>query len=33
MTAVAARWGFTPSRFTEHYRAAYGVLPSHTLRT
>jgi AraC-like DNA-binding protein len=33
VTAVAARWGFTPSRFTEHYRAAYGVLPSHTLRT
>jgi transcriptional regulator GlxA family with amidase domain len=30
---VAARWGFTPSRFTERYRAAYGVLPSHTLRT
>jgi len=33
VTAVAARWGFTPSRFTEHYRVAYGVLPSHTLRT
>lgn len=33
VTAVAARWGFTPSRFTEHYRAAYGVLPSRTLRT
>jgi AraC-like DNA-binding protein len=33
VTAVAARWGFTPSRFTERYRAAYGVLPSHTLRT
>ncbi|MGY1783514.1 helix-turn-helix transcriptional regulator [Geodermatophilus sp. SYSU D00698] len=33
VTAVAARWGFTPSRFTERYRAAYGVLPSATLRT
>jgi AraC-like DNA-binding protein len=33
VTAVAARWGFTPSRFTERYRAAYGVLPSHTLRS
>jgi AraC-like DNA-binding protein len=33
VTAVAARWGFTPSRFTERYRAAYGVLPSQTLRT
>jgi AraC-like DNA-binding protein len=33
VTAVAARWGFTPSRFTERYRAAYGVLPSYTLRT
>jgi AraC-like DNA-binding protein len=33
VTAVAARWGFTPSRFTERYRAAFGVLPSHTLRT
>ncbi|MGY1615731.1 helix-turn-helix transcriptional regulator [Geodermatophilus sp. SYSU D00691] len=33
VTAVAARWGFTPSRFTERYRAAYGVLPSRTLRT
>jgi transcriptional regulator GlxA family with amidase domain len=32
VTAVAARWGFTPSRFTEQYRAAYGELPSHTLR-
>lgn len=30
---VAARWGFTPSRFTEHYRAVYGVLPSQTLRS
>ena len=34
VTAVAARWGFTPSRFTAHYRAAYGgALPSQTLRT
>ncbi|PWW20885.1 AraC-like DNA-binding protein [Geodermatophilus normandii] len=33
VTAVAARWGFTPSRFTAHYRAAYGVTPSSTLRT
>jgi AraC-like DNA-binding protein len=33
VTEVAARWGFTPSRFTERYRAAYGVLPSSTLRT
>jgi transcriptional regulator GlxA family with amidase domain len=33
VTAVAARWGFTPSRFTEHYRGAYGQLPSQTLRT
>ena len=33
VTEIAARWGFTPSRFTERYRAAYGVLPSSTLRT
>ncbi|MGY1663732.1 helix-turn-helix transcriptional regulator [Geodermatophilus sp. SYSU D00705] len=33
VTAVAARRGFTPSRFTERYRAAYGELPSRTLRT
>jgi AraC-like DNA-binding protein len=33
VTAVAARWGFaSPSRFTVHYRALYGELPSHTLR-
>jgi AraC-like DNA-binding protein len=32
VTDVAARWAFTPSRFTERYRAAYGVLPSQTLR-
>jgi AraC-like DNA-binding protein len=33
VTAVASRWGFTASRFTEHYRAAYGQLPSQTLRS
>jgi AraC-like DNA-binding protein len=32
VTTIAARWGFTPSHFTQHYRAAYGELPSHTLR-
>ncbi|MGX5653604.1 helix-turn-helix transcriptional regulator [Geodermatophilus nigrescens] len=32
VTAVAARWGFTPSRFSRHHRAAYGVPPSSTLR-
>lgn len=32
VTAIAGRWGFTSSRFTEQYRAAYGELPSHTLR-
>jgi transcriptional regulator GlxA family with amidase domain len=33
VTAIAARWGFaSPSRFTAHYRAAYGIPPSHTLR-
>jgi AraC-like DNA-binding protein len=33
VTAVAYRWGFpSTSRFTEQYRSAYGVLPSHTLR-
>jgi transcriptional regulator GlxA family with amidase domain len=32
VTTVAARWGFaSPSRFTAHYRAVYGELPSHTL--
>jgi AraC-like DNA-binding protein len=31
--AVAARWGFANhSRFTAHYRAAFGVAPSATLR-
>lgn len=30
---TAYRWGFSnPSRFAAHYRAAYGVPPSHTLR-
>ncbi|SFP21303.1 Helix-turn-helix domain-containing protein [Geodermatophilus dictyosporus] len=33
VTAVAAQWGFTPSRFTERYSAAYGALPSQTLRS
>jgi AraC-like DNA-binding protein len=34
VTAVAARWGFhQPSHFAAAYRAAYGVSPSHTLRT
>jgi AraC-like DNA-binding protein len=33
VTAVAYRWGFpSTSRFAAEYRAAYGVLPSHTLR-
>ena len=33
VTIIAARWGFaSPSRFTVDYRAAYGELPSHTLR-
>lgn len=33
VTAIAYRWGFpSPSRFAEEYRAAYGELPSHTLR-
>jgi AraC-like DNA-binding protein len=33
VSAVAARWGyFNPSRFTAHYRATYGELPSQTLR-
>jgi len=32
VTTVAYRWGFaSPSRFALYYRAAYGVLPSHTL--
>jgi transcriptional regulator GlxA family with amidase domain len=33
VTAVATRWGFTPSRFAQHYRATYGQRPSRTLRT
>lgn len=32
--AIAARWGFAhPARFAAAYREAYGVLPSHTLRS
>ncbi|GAA4688139.1 hypothetical protein GCM10023215_25040 [Pseudonocardia yuanmonensis] len=31
VAGVAARWGFTHSRFTQQYRAAYGELPSRTL--
>lgn len=31
---IARRWGFEhPSRFAAHYRALYGVNPSHTLRS
>jgi len=34
VTAVAYRWGFhSPSRFAAAYRRAYGVHPSHVLRT
>jgi AraC-like DNA-binding protein len=34
VTAVAYRWGFhSSSRFTAYYRRAYGVTPSHTLRS
>ncbi|WP_433053193.1 helix-turn-helix transcriptional regulator [Dactylosporangium sp. CS-033363] len=34
VAAIAARWGFgSVDRFTASYRAQYGVLPSHTLRT
>ena len=34
VTEIAARWGFaSPSRFAASYRATYGVLPSHTLRS
>ncbi|WP_340684022.1 helix-turn-helix domain-containing protein [Amycolatopsis coloradensis] len=34
VTRVAARWGYgRPSAFAAHYRAAYGELPSHTLRS
>jgi AraC-like DNA-binding protein len=33
ITAVAYRWGFgSPSRFAARHRAAYGILPSQTLR-
>ncbi|MEU0560255.1 helix-turn-helix domain-containing protein [Dactylosporangium sp. NPDC006015] len=32
VTAIAARWGFTVSRFSQHYHATYGELPSQTLR-
>ena len=33
VTQIANRWGFSsPSRFTAHYRAAYGELPRETLR-
>lgn len=33
ITAVAYRWGFaSPSRFAARHRAAYGTLPSETLR-
>ena len=32
VTDIAARWGFTSSRFTQHYRAAFGELPSQTLQ-
>jgi AraC-like DNA-binding protein len=33
VTTIAARWGFTSSRFAQLYRATYGELPSETLRT
>jgi AraC-like DNA-binding protein len=34
VTTIAARWGYArPSVFAAHYRAAYGVSPSHTLRS
>lgn len=34
VTAVACRWGFSSaSRFTAHYREAYGTRPSHTLHS
>lgn len=33
VTAIAARWGYArPSVFAAHYRAAYGVQPSQTLK-
>lgn len=31
VTDVAARWGFTPSRFTRQYQSTYHELPSQTL--
>lgn len=34
VTSIAARWGYArPSVFAAHYRAAYGVSPSRTLRS
>ena len=34
VTAIACRWGFpSPGRFASIYRQAYGVAPSHTLRS
>jgi AraC-like DNA-binding protein len=34
VTTIAARWGYVrPSAFAAHYRAAYGVSPSQTLRS
>jgi len=34
VTKIASRWGFaSPSRFAASYRATYGMLPSHTLRS
>ncbi len=34
VTAIAARWGYArPGVFAAHYRAAYGVPPSRTLRS
>ncbi|MBM7864824.1 helix-turn-helix transcriptional regulator [Lentzea nigeriaca] len=34
VTTIAARWGYArPSVFAAHYRAAYGVSPSKTLRS
>lgn len=33
VTSVGYRWGFSSSsRFAQHYRAAYGIAPSDTLR-
>jgi transcriptional regulator GlxA family with amidase domain len=33
VTTVSYRWGFSsPSRFAQHYRAAYGIAPFETLR-